>query len=129
MSEIYSEKFLRNPLTKKQQEKIRKARFAIVGLGGTGGFILENLLRVGAEDFVVFDNDRFELSNFNRQTLATEDFLDMPKTDAAFRRAKAVNSGIRLERAGLFCPGSDLRGADILLDGADNISTKLAMAR
>jgi hypothetical protein len=37
---IYGEKFLRNPLTKAQQEKVRKSVFAIVGLGGTGGFIL-----------------------------------------------------------------------------------------
>jgi sulfur carrier protein ThiS adenylyltransferase len=129
MTDFYSEKFLRNPLDKKQQEKIRKTVFAIVGLGGTGGFILENLLRVGAENFIVFDNDRFELSNFNRQSLATEDFLDMPKTDAALKRAKDINEGIKLKTAGEFGPESDIRTADILMDGADNISTKLEMAK
>ena len=63
---IYEQKFFRNPLSDKQQEKIRKATFAIIGLGGTGGFILENLLRIGAENFILFDHDRFEFSNFNR---------------------------------------------------------------
>jgi sulfur carrier protein ThiS adenylyltransferase len=126
---IYEEKFLRNPLSKKQQEKIRKAVFAIVGLGGTGGFILENLLRMGAENFIVFDNDRFELSNFNRQNLATDSFLDMPKTDAAIQRAKEINEGIKLETAGEFGSDSDISKADLLLDGADNISTKLEMAK
>jgi sulfur carrier protein ThiS adenylyltransferase len=129
MTDFYSEKFLRNPLNKKQQEKIRKAVFAIVGLGGTGGFILENLLRVGAENFIVFDNDRFELSNFNRQSLATDGFLDMPKTDAALSRAKEINEGIKLKTAGKFGPESDISTADILMDGADNISTKIDMAK
>lgn len=129
MSDFYSEKFLRNPLTEKQQEKIRKTVFAIVGLGGTGGFILENLLRLGAENFMVFDHDRFELSNFNRQTLATDEFLDHPKVHAAVSRAKAVNDGIDIRTFHEFGPDSDVSNADILLDGVDNIKTKLQMAQ
>jgi sulfur carrier protein ThiS adenylyltransferase len=129
MSDFYSEKFLRNPLNKKQQEKIRKTVFAIVGLGGTGGFILENLLRMGAENFMVFDHDSFELSNFNRQALATDDFLDKPKVHAALARARTINSGITIKTHGEFSADSDISGAKILMDGADNISTKMDMAR
>ncbi len=125
----YDEKFQRNQLSAKQQDLIRRARFAIVGLGGTGGFILENLIRLGAEDFLVFDHDRFELSNFNRQSLATEDFLDLPKVHAAVARAKSINDGIRIETRERFDPDSDLSGAKMLLDGSDNIKTKLDMAR
>ncbi|MEW6035735.1 MAG: ThiF family adenylyltransferase [Candidatus Micrarchaeota archaeon] len=126
---LYGEKFLRNPLSEREQARIRKARFAIVGLGGTGGFMLENLLRMGAERLLVFDHDRFELSNFNRQPLATEEFLDMPKVHAALARAKAINNGIRLETREKFDESSSLRGADIVLDGTDNICSKLLMAR
>src|SRR5512143_898344 len=126
---IYSEKFQRNPLTAAQQEKVRRTKFAIVGLGGTGGFILENLIRMGAEDFIVFDHDRFELSNYNRQTLATDEFLDMPKAHAAVARAKSINGNINIETSERFDSGSDISGAKALLDGADNIKTKLDMAR
>jgi sulfur carrier protein ThiS adenylyltransferase len=125
---FYSEKFQRNPLTRKQQERIRKAVFCIVGLGGTGGFILENLLRMGAEDFIVFDHDRFELSNFNRQTLATDEFIDIPKVHAAVARAKAINKDIALETRHEFDADSDIGKAAILIDGADNIKTKIDMA-
>lgn len=127
----YGEKFLRNPLTKAQQARVRKAAFAIVGLGGTGGFILENLLRMGAERLIVFDSDRFELSNFNRQALATEDFLDLPKVHAAVARAKAINKGIEIRTHERFGEesGPELDGADIILDGTDNVRTKLIMAR
>jgi molybdopterin/thiamine biosynthesis adenylyltransferase len=125
----YNEKFLRNPLNKKEQNKVRKANFVIVGLGGTGGFILENLLRIGAEHFIVFDQDRFELSNFNRQTLATEDFLDMPKVHAAVARAKAVNKGISIQTFEEFNGDSDIGSADIVLDGTDQVKTKLVVAK
>lgn len=128
MSDFYGEKFLRNPLTEKQQGKLRKAVFAIVGLGGTGGFIFENLLRMGAESFILFDHDRFELSNFNRQTLATDEFLDHPKVHAALSRARAVNSGIKIRTFHEFGPDSDIPGAQVLMDGADNIKTKMEMA-
>jgi molybdopterin/thiamine biosynthesis adenylyltransferase len=128
---IYGEKFLRNPLTKPQREKVRKSVFAIVGLGGTGGFILENLLRMGAEKLIVFDHDRFELSNFNRQSLATEDFLDLPKVHAAVARAKAINKGIALATHEGFSEDSEaiIREADIVLDGTDNVLSKLVLSR
>ncbi|MBI5046695.1 ThiF family adenylyltransferase [Candidatus Micrarchaeota archaeon] len=125
---FYDEKFQRNPLNKKQQQKLRDSIFAIVGLGGTGGFILENLLRLGAEKFIVFDHDNFELSNFNRQTLVTEEFLDKPKVHAAVTRAKTINKNVEIKTNKHFGVDSDIGSAVVLLDGADNIQTKLDMA-
>jgi molybdopterin/thiamine biosynthesis adenylyltransferase len=127
--DLYSEKFGRNPFTEAQQRKIKGSTFAIVGLGGTGGFIFENLLRAGAERFVLFDHDRFELSNFNRQFLANDQTLDQPKVGAALMHAKSVNKSAHIQTFGRFEEKSDLHGADILLDGADNLPTKLQMAR
>ena len=124
----YSEKFDRNPFTKKEQDIIRKAQFTIVGIGGTGGFILENLLRMGAENFLVFDHDRFELSNFNRQNLATEEFLDMPKIHAAIARAKTINKNISIKTQERFDENSDIGTTSIIIDGTDNIKSKMTMA-
>ncbi|MEW6722339.1 MAG: ThiF family adenylyltransferase [Candidatus Micrarchaeota archaeon] len=126
---MYGEKFGRNPLTEAQQRKVRQAVFAIVGLGGTGGFILENLLRMGAENFIVFDHDRFELSNFNRQALATDEFLDQPKVHAAVARAKAINKNIKISAFDRFEETSPLAGVSLALDGTDNIQSKLAIAK
>jgi len=126
---LYAEKFFRNAFTEKAQGRVRDAVFAIVGMGGTGGFILENLLRAGAENLIVFDHDRFELSNFNRQPLATEEFIDQPKVHAAVARAKAINKNIKIRTMTRFDGRSDVGGAAILLDGTDNIKTKLLLAR
>ena len=123
---IYQEKFLRNSLTPEQQERIRKTPVAIVGLGGTGGFAFENLVRLGAENLVVFDNDMFELSNFNRQLLATDDSLDMKKTKAAKDRARSINKNIKIKAYSKF---TDLKNAKIVIDGTDNVGTKIQIAK
>lgn len=124
---IYGQKFFRNDLTEKQQNKIRSTSFAIIGLGGTGGFILENLLRTGAENLLLFDHDRFEYSNFNRQMLATEQSLDLPKTKAAIARARLINRSAKIKAKSRF--DSDLGGAGIVIDGSDNVETRIAIAR
>jgi len=124
----YMERFFRNQLDRGRQERLRKAEFAIVGLGGTGGFIFENLVRAGAERFTLFDHDRFELSNFNRQLLATEETLDMAKTDAALSRAKSINPAVRIKACGHFSESSSIGRASLLLDGSDSVDTKITMA-
>lgn len=124
----YAEKFFKNPLSPKEQGLVRGAAFAVVGLGGTGGFMLENLLRMGAEKLIVFDHDRFEPSNFNRQPLATENFIDLPKTEAAVERARAINHEAKIEAHESFEEGL-AAGASIIMDGTDNIKSKLAIAR
>ena len=124
----YVERFFRNPLGRGQQDRLRKAEFAIVGLGGTGGFIFENLLRAGAERFTLFDHDRFELSNFNRQLLATEETLDWSKTEAAVARAKSINPVARIKTREHFDASAPIGRASLLLDGSDSVDTKIAMA-
>lgn len=126
---MYAQKFFHNAFTSGQQKKVRAATFAIIGLGGTGGFMLENLLRMGAERFIVFDHDRFELSNFNRQLLATSRSLGEPKTKAALERAREINPAVRMKLCGRFGPRSSLAGASILLDGSDSAATKLAASQ
>jgi molybdopterin/thiamine biosynthesis adenylyltransferase len=124
----YEEKFSRNfqSLSAKQQERLRGSHLCVIGLGGTGGFALESLVRLGAEDFTVFDSDRFELTNFNRQLLATGASLGMKKTDAALSRARSINKKTRMKKYGAFGSKSAraLAGRDVVLDCTDSIATK-----
>ncbi len=129
---LYEEKFSRNlqTLSAGQQEKLRRSVLCIAGLGGTGGFALECLSRLGAERLVVFDHDRFELTNFNRQLLATDASLDTRKADAAILRARSINKGIKIRKHGRFGPrsGASLSGCAAVLDCTDNFATKLLIA-
>ncbi|HID72918.1 TPA: ThiF family adenylyltransferase [Candidatus Micrarchaeota archaeon] len=132
MSEIYSEKFFRNSGTLKpaEQKRLRESVFCIVGLGGTGGFCFENLLRLGCENFILYDSDRFELSNFNRQILATEEVVDITKVDAAIRRAREVNDSAKIKKLAAFGSktSKEISGCDIVIDGTDNIPARFGVA-
>jgi len=112
------------------QEKIRHSTFCIIGLGGTGGFALESLVRMGAERFILFDHDRFELGNFNRQLLATDATLDKKKTNVAIARARSINEKIKIKKSGKFdsMKANVIADADIVIDATDNLATKFEIA-
>ena len=126
---LYNEKIFRNlgVITKEEQKLLRKIPIAIVGLGGTGSVAFECLLRIGCENFVLFDRDRFELTNFNRQLLATDDYLDKKKTEAAIARAKKINENVKIVAHGEFNP-KKIRNAKIVIDGTDNVETRIEIA-
>ena len=48
------------------QSAISKLRFAIVGNGGTGSAVAEQLVRLGARDLILFNPDSLETSNLTR---------------------------------------------------------------
>jgi sulfur carrier protein ThiS adenylyltransferase len=126
---MYGEKFFRNrpALTPAMQSKVGECRFCICGLGGVGGFALESLVRLGAESIILFDHDRFELTNYNRQLLATDDTLDRPKVDVAAKRARSINKKAKVAKYSRF-DAKKISRADILIDATDNLSTKMEIA-
>jgi len=130
---FYEHKFFGNSqvLGSSGQEKVRRTLFCVIGLGGTGGFALESLVRMGAERFILFDHDRFELGNFNRQLLATDYTLDRKKTDAAVERARSINQKIKIKKFGKFDSkkANVIADADILIDATDNLATKFEIAK
>ena len=56
---------------KNNLEKITNKRVAIVGLGGVGGFVLEALVRSGVKNITICDGDVVDITNLNRQIIAT----------------------------------------------------------
>ena len=73
------ERYWRNArfLSRTDQEKLLQAHVVIIGLGGLGGTVLEELLRLGIGTITGVDMDVFELSNLNRQLLATEENIGL----------------------------------------------------
>ena len=74
-SNSYWERVTRNigPITFQEQEIIRTSRVAVLGVGGLGGPLAENLIRSGCQDLVICDFDKFDESNLNRQICTIED--------------------------------------------------------
>ena len=114
----YGTAFSRNIgwLTAAEQQRLRRARVAIAGLGGVGGVHLLTLARLGVGGFSIADFDVFELHNFNRQAGATVSRLGVAKASAMAAMARDVNPGLDLR---LFEGGVDAANVETFLDGAD----------
>ena len=72
-------------------ERLQKARVAIFGIGGVGGYTAEALARSGIGRLDLIDSDSVSISNINRQILATHSTVGMPKVEAAKRRILDIN--------------------------------------
>lgn len=71
--------------------KLKKARVAVFGVGGVGGFAVEALVRSGIGAFDLIDNDTVALSNLNRQIIATRDTIGKLKVEVMRDRILSIN--------------------------------------
>jgi len=60
-------------ITHQEQEFLRSSKIAIMGVGGLGGPLSDQLARVGCQHIVLCDNDTYDESNLNRQLCTTKD--------------------------------------------------------
>ncbi len=106
-----------------EQGRLRRARVAIVGMGGVGGIHLITLARLGIGAFHVADPDTFELANFNRQFGATMRGLGRPKVEVMAEEALAINPELDIrpfrEPIGPGNIDAFLDGVDVVVDGID----------
>ena len=58
---------LHKGLTAEQSQRLHTAKVAIVGLGGLGSNVALWLARLGVGQLLLYDFDKVELSNLNRQ--------------------------------------------------------------
>lgn len=111
------------------QEILAGKSVLVFGCGGLGGHLIEHMLRIGVGSVTAVDGDRFEGNNLNRQLLSTEALLGRGKAEAAAARAAAVNSDVSFTAVSAFFTEENadslLLGKDLVLDGLDNIPSRL----
>ncbi len=114
------------------QRRLFASRAVVVGCGGLGGYLVEELARLGVGTLDLVDPDVFEEHNLNRQILSTPALLGVPKVEAAARRVAEVNPAVTARPHRLaFAPENGaalLSGADAVADGLDNLFTRQALA-
>lgn len=79
------------------QRALGRLRVGIVGLGGTGCLILQELVHLGVRDFVLIDPDVIEESNLSRVVNATKSDLGRPKVAVGARYIKSFASDARVK--------------------------------
>jgi molybdopterin/thiamine biosynthesis adenylyltransferase len=119
-------------ISTEQQLRLFQSCAAIVGCGGLGGYVVEELARLGLGRIVVIDPDIFEEHNLNRQLFSSVGTLGKPKVEAAAERVAEINPAVTvvpLRKS--FSRGSGgelLEGVDIVADALDSIPTRLELA-
>jgi adenylyltransferase/sulfurtransferase len=113
------------------QQRLRESRAVIVGLGALGSSAANFLVRAGIGQVVLVDRDIVELHNLQRQILYTEGDINRPKAVAAAEILHQINSSVEIETQTKDLNVSNaeklLVGADVVLDGTDNLQTRFLM--
>ncbi|KGK82416.1 molybdopterin biosynthesis protein MoeB [Desulfosporosinus sp. HMP52] len=128
-------RYVRNQetLTDQDQNKLLASSVAIVGCGGLGGYIAEELARIGVRRLVLIDGDRLEVSNLNRQIMATEESIGLWKVEAARDRLQKVNSEVKVDIIKEWFEeerGTDFfNEVDLVFDALDSLATRVVLER
>ncbi len=128
------ERFARNSalLGTQATNKLKTVKIALFGVGGVGSAVLEALVRAGVGNIDVFDDDSVNITNLNRQLIATEATVGMLKTDAAEKRAREINPDINIGKFSVFylpenADNTDLSGYDYIVDAIDTVAAKIEL--
>jgi hypothetical protein len=113
------------------QRRLTSLRIGVVGVGGLGSVLLEQLARLGASKFVLVDPDVVEESNLNRLIGATpEDATEeRTKVEVAARNIKRIDA--RSQVTALRCTVSTaralraLRDCDVLIAATDDDASRM----
>lgn len=114
-------------------EKLKKARVAVFGTGGVGGYICESLARVGVGSLDIIDGDRVTLSNINRQIVALHSTVGEPKVEVMKKRILDINPDCRINAHFAFYKPDgdeliDFSDFDYIADAIDDVPAKIALA-
>ena len=112
-------------------EKLKKSNVIVFGLGGVGGATVEALVRAGIGNLSIVDFDIVDITNLNRQLVATQSVVGKPKVEAARERILAIRSDINLTvyQEKFLKENSDLffkdKTYDYIVDAIDLVTPKL----
>lgn len=119
-------------LGEEAMEKLYRARVAVFGIGGVGGYVVEALARCGVGQLDLIDSDTVSVSNINRQILATHSTVGKLKVDAAKVRVLDINPNCVVRTWPCFyLPDTadqfDFTQYDYIVDAIDTVTGKLQL--
>lgn len=111
-------------------KKISTSKVLIIGLGGVGGYALEALVRGGIQNLTIIDGDTIDITNLNRQILATSKLIGKSKVEAAKERALDINPNIKIKGISEFVTEDNFEKLflqdeyDYVIDACDDVKLK-----
>jgi tRNA A37 threonylcarbamoyladenosine dehydratase len=113
-------------------DELKNKTVAIFGVGGVGGYVVEALARSGIRHLVLIDHDDVDLTNLNRQIIATLDTIGEDKVDVMAKRIASIDPEIKVEcKKTFYLPENkadfDFSSYDYVVDAIDTILAKVSL--
>ena len=112
-------------------EKLHNSKIAVFGIGGVGSYVVESLARAGVGNFLLVDKDVVDITNINRQIIATHSTIGRPKVEVARERILDINPEAKVEiLQEFFMPDSGEildTTIDYIVDAVDTVTAKLEL--
>jgi molybdopterin/thiamine biosynthesis adenylyltransferase len=116
-------------LSKEDFNKLQQSDVIIIGLGGLGGYVANQLIRLGVIKMTLVDFDIFSESNLNRQLFSNIENLGKYKADILCNELKKINPLAELNCVKKRIQDiNDLKG-DYIIDCVDNKETKIYLSK
>ena len=120
-------------VTRSEQERFKDAKITVIGCGGIGGETIEMLARMGVGELVLVDKDAFDLSNLNRQTLASLPDLGLEKSTVAADKVRLINPYVKTTIFNEHVDQNNIKkvigDSNIVIDALDNVLTRVIVSR
>lgn len=122
----------RKLLGSRRFDQLQTRTVTVVGLGAVGGYVVEGLARAGIRHLNLIDFDTIQPTNINRQLLALESTLGMPKAETARKRVLDINPDCSVRALPLFTAEETLDQIlspcpDLLIDAIDSLNPKVQL--
>lgn len=112
----------------KGQEVIKNTTVLIIGAGGLGVPIMQQLTACGIGTIGIMDGDTIEISNLPRQVLYTEQDVGKPKVAVAAQRLHLMNSEVNIIKYPFFLNAEKalelFKSYDIIVDATDRFDAR-----
>ncbi len=122
----------RKTLSVEQQLLLAQSKVTVIGCGGLGGYVIEELARLGVGLLTVVDPDVFDEHNLNRQILSSPGVLGRAKAEVAGERVGEINPSVQVvpvKEALTRSNGSRLlQGSSVAVDALDTMPARVALS-
>ncbi len=113
-------------------ERLKASTIAVFGIGGVGSFAAEAIVRSGIGGIALFDSDKVDITNINRQLIAAHSTIGKKKAQVMKERVTDINPECNVQSYECFytaenAPEYDLSKYDYIVDAIDTVSSKLTL--
>lgn len=115
-------------------KKLNSSKILVFGVGGVGGGLVESLVRAGVGQVDIVDRDVFDITNLNRQIMATYNSIGKSKVDETKKRLLSINPDVNINTFYMelneetIC-NFDLKNYTYVADAIDSVNAKVLLAK